>query len=240
MEIHVETQGCTGLIESEDVDKSNRKGMVVGRMGIPAEPNRCKVGTCVICKQVRPRKLSCIVAMALVVAFLSVATAHAATAASSHPTTSFDTDSFKIGINNHSSYTMTNNEKDFINKPQPVSTRIKGISGYLSSIKKGTVKWKIEDNSGHVHILITPNCLYPHTLPIWLLSPQHLAQVLQEGETMEEGTVCTTTHHRLFSGKIASSVELWSSTLPMLPSSALLPPTTPLWHLTMISGPNVV
>ena len=52
---------------------------------------------------------------------------------------SFDTDSYNIGIDNHASYCLTNNLKDFIDTPQKVKVRIKGISGHAISALKGTV-----------------------------------------------------------------------------------------------------
>lgn len=50
----------------------------------------------------------------------------------------YDTDSFLIGVDGHSSYCMTNNDGDFIDKPRRVKVRIKGISGSLHSALCGT------------------------------------------------------------------------------------------------------
>ena len=41
---------------------------------------------------------------------------------------------------------------------------------------KGTVRWKVEDDSGRVHNINLPNSYYSKDLPFRLLSPQHWGQ----------------------------------------------------------------
>ena len=105
---------------------------------------------------------------------------------------SFDTDSFLIGIDNHASYSMTNSLDDFIDQPRRVRVRVKGIAGRLTSAYIGTVLWCIEDDAGEVHELRIPDTYFVSGLPIRLLSPQHLAQVLASKERSKDGTFSQT------------------------------------------------
>jgi hypothetical protein len=110
---------------------------------------------------------------------------------------SYDTDSFLIGIDNHASYCMTNSLDDFISEPTLSKKKVRGISGYLTAVKVGTVRWKIEDDNGEEHKLILNNTYYIPSLPLRLLSPQHLAQTFAPFESMEEGTYERTTGRRV-------------------------------------------
>ena len=106
---------------------------------------------------------------------------------------SYDTDSFLIGIDNHASYSMTNNIKDFIGAPTKVNVWVKGIQGHSTSALKGTVQWDITDDTGQRHSIVLPNTYYIESLPFRLLSPQHFAQARQSQETSSTGTVSYTT-----------------------------------------------
>jgi len=106
---------------------------------------------------------------------------------------SYDTDSFLIGIDNHASYSMTNNKDDFIGTPTKVNVRVKGIQGHSTSALKGTVQWDIHDDDGQRHSIVLPNTYYIESLPLRLLSPQHFAQVRKNQETSPTGTVSYTT-----------------------------------------------
>lgn len=105
---------------------------------------------------------------------------------------SYDTDSFPIGLDNHASYSMTNDMHDFVGPTRRVRVRIKGIAGKLVSAHVGRVQWKILDDQGVEHTLDLSNVYYVHGLPIRLLSPQHLAQCLRPQERMRKGTICIT------------------------------------------------
>ena len=67
----------------------------------------------------------------------------------------YDTDSFSIRIDNHSSYCVTNARHDFISKLTPIRANVKGINGAVKVRYKGTVKWKWEDDLGQstTHII---------------------------------------------------------------------------------------
>ena len=110
-----------------------------------------------------------------------------------HSDHSYDTNSFLIGIDNHASYSMTNSKKDFISTPTKVNVRIKGIKGHSTSAHRGTVKWTIQDDNGKPHDIILPDTYLIDSLPIRLLSPQHMAQVYQAQDTMTDGTISYTT-----------------------------------------------
>jgi GAG-pre-integrase domain len=62
---------------------------------------------------------------------------------------------------------------------------------------QGTILWHILDDDGVQHEFRIPNSYYAPDLPIRLLSPQHLAQVLAPQETVHNGTVCSTFQDRV-------------------------------------------
>jgi hypothetical protein len=110
---------------------------------------------------------------------------------------SYDTDSFNIGIDNHASYCITNSLHDFIDTPTRVKVCVRGIKGNIKSLRQGTILWHILDDDGVQHELRIPNSYYAPELPIHLLSPQHLAQVLATQETVHNDTVCSTFQDRV-------------------------------------------
>jgi hypothetical protein len=61
---------------------------------------------------------------------------------------------------------------------------------------KGTIRWHILDDDGVEHELLIPGSYYVKDLPVRLLSPQHLAQVLKSTETIKDGTICYTVADR--------------------------------------------
>ena len=66
----------------------------------------------------------------------------------------FESDSFIIGVNNHSYNTISNQRYHFISNFCPLTHQhIKGISGQIFIIGQVTVIWKIEDDEGRVHTL---------------------------------------------------------------------------------------
>jgi hypothetical protein len=52
----------------------------------------------------------------------------------------YDTDSYIIGVDIHASASMNNSEQDFIGTTKDVNIQNKGIKGYLSTIKIGTLR----------------------------------------------------------------------------------------------------
>ena len=105
----------------------------------------------------------------------------------------FDSDSFLIGVDNHASYSISNDSRHFISEIQPVHNKgLKGISGKLKVEGVGTIKWMIEDDDGKRHAIIIPNALYVPTSNHCLLSPQHWAQTANDHYPKRRGTWCAT------------------------------------------------
>ena len=89
----------------------------------------------------------------------------------------YDSDSFKIGVDNHASKTISNNSIQFISYITPTpKTILRGAEGNLKVKGVGTVRWKIEDDDGKEYELIVKDFLYVPDISPCLLSPQHWAQ----------------------------------------------------------------
>jgi hypothetical protein len=65
--------------------------------------------------------------------------------------------------------------EDFIHQPTPVeNTTLKGISGGLTALGRGTVQLKIHKKNKEHIILFIDNVIYAPYCPIRLISPQQL------------------------------------------------------------------
>ena len=85
----------------------------------------------------------------------------------------FDTDSYLIGIDNHSSVSISNSVKDFITPPQPCKAKIKSFGGSMMAASGiGSVKWKIADDQGVDHDIIIDDVLFVPQAQVRLLCPQ--------------------------------------------------------------------
>ena len=104
----------------------------------------------------------------------------------------FDSDSFQIGVDNQSSFSISNNLEHFVSPPSPISAKLIGVNGVSSILAKGTVCWKIDDNNGRSHRITLPNTLYVPSSPICLLSPQHWSQTSDDHSPEKDGTWCAT------------------------------------------------
>jgi hypothetical protein len=73
-----------------------------------------------------------------------------------------DTDSFMIGLDNHSKCCMENNVHNFVTKLTPTpNIRVRGVGNQLMEAKgKGRVLCKIEDDKGVVHDKLFPGTMY--------------------------------------------------------------------------------
>jgi hypothetical protein len=120
----------------------------------------------------------------------------------------FDTDSIPIKIDNCCTRTMSYSRADFI-KGTLVPLQDKSVLGFGASRTQithmGTIRWKIADNNGVVQTLTIPNSFFVPTGTVRLLSPQHLAQEMDDNfpSQMEPGvrrtrvaSVCTGTSIR--------------------------------------------
>ena len=90
--------------------------------------------------------------------------------------TRYDTDSFPIRIDNHSSYCVTNNKRDFVGPLKPLHANVKGIGGTVNVQYKGTVRWQWEDDFGRTTAHYIPDTIYMPSSPDRILSPQHWSQ----------------------------------------------------------------
>ena len=112
-------------------------------------------------------------------------------ATTSHTIPKFDSDSFLIGIDNHSSKCISPKLSDFLYPIKPNKGILNGISGKLSVFGSGTVTWKILDDEGNKHDLHIKDCLYVPEAPLRLLSPQQWGQQALSS-TGDKGTWCAT------------------------------------------------
>jgi hypothetical protein len=132
----------------------------------------------------------------------------------------FDSDSYDIFKDNCCSKSITNCLDDFITPPKPSNLLIKGFNGATATTRVGTVQWHLQDDKGKVHKLTLPHTYYSKHAEHRLLSPQHWAQVANQGK----GTRCITYHD--------SIVLIWGNdkyrkTVPLSPSNVGVMSTPP-------------
>ena len=102
-----------------------------------------------------------------------------------------DTDSYEIGIDNHSTRCISPKANDFISPILPTSSILNGFSGSIKVKGVGTVQWKIQDDEGKEHIFKIKNCLYVPQVKIRLLSPQQWSQQRKQNRSNSTSS-CTT------------------------------------------------
>ena len=83
---------------------------------------------------------------------------------------------------------ITNNLTDFVGRARHINQQIKGISGHAQATHKGTVQWKIKDDTGKVHSIHIKGTYYMTNVPNQILSPQHFAQAANDHCPNPEGT----------------------------------------------------
>ena len=84
-----------------------------------------------------------------------------------------DSDSFTIGIDNHTSTTISNISSHFVGKITLVKGKmVKGFGGVIQFKGEGGIVWKLEDDNGIVHTIKIKKALYVPESPPCLLSPQ--------------------------------------------------------------------
>ena len=108
----------------------------------------------------------------------------------------FDTDSVKIGIDNHASRSLSPNMHHFEDLDLKQVGRCKGLgdkSGEgLTVAGKGTLVFTIQDDDGSWHVIKLPDSLYVPSSEGVLISPQHWAQMANDDKPKAEGTICVT------------------------------------------------
>jgi hypothetical protein len=94
----------------------------------------------------------------------------------------FDTDSHSIRIDNRCSKCISPDPLDFIGKVENTNRTITGFGGLkVTGIKRGTIRWHWEDDTGQVHQFDIPGSYYVPNGRQRLLSPQHITQVMKKG-----------------------------------------------------------
>ena len=105
------------------------------------------------------------------------------------PGLKYDTDSGPIGIDNRCTACISHRVSDFEGALTDVNYSIRGFAGLRTSgLKKGTLLWRWEDDTGQLHKFTIPNSYYMPTGNVRLLSPQHLAQAMRDPEGTGEDT----------------------------------------------------
>jgi hypothetical protein len=99
------------------------------------------------------------------------------TAALTHHTAAFNSDSKPIAIDNCLSRCLTNSSRDFLpGTVEGCKVAVSGVGGLIRCKKKGTVSWTIKDDQGRLHNVLIPDTPMCSELPKRLFSPQHWAQ----------------------------------------------------------------
>eukprot|EP00957_Ditylum_brightwellii_P165881 12629157-Ditylum_brightwellii.AAC.1 len=111
----------------------------------------------------------------------------------------FDTDSFLIGVDNHASCCIDPNLNHFVDGmisewPKGVKRpAIKGFQGgCLVIAKRGTFRWPIENDLGHVTVHLVSDTAYVPNTPYAILLPQHWAHQTKDNKPKPHGTWCVT------------------------------------------------
>ena len=69
--------------------------------------------------------------------------------------------SYEIGIDNHSSVSISNSIKDFVTAPSPCQEKIKSFGGNkMAASGIGSVKWRISDDQRVDHEIVIDEVLY--------------------------------------------------------------------------------
>jgi hypothetical protein len=112
----------------------------------------------------------------------------------------FDTDSFKVKIDNCCTQTMSGFKDDFVTDTL-VSIHGEHVIGFANTktaiTHKGTVKWTVADDDGVSHDICIPNSYFVPGCDIRLLSPQHWSQESNDNHPTQDGTWCTTYRNRV-------------------------------------------
>ncbi len=111
-----------------------------------------------------------------------------------------DSDSVPIRIDNCCTRSISYNKHDFIESTlRPVNQcYVKGFGGSITPItQKGTLAWKMMDDTGVQHEIQLPDSLLVPTSKIRLLSPQHWAQSAKSAGSDMHPVSCTTLDDRV-------------------------------------------
>ena len=115
-------------------------------------------------------------------------------------------------INDGASACITNNLKDFIGRFRHIDQQIKGITGHAQATHRGTVRWKIKDNAGKVHLININDTYYMVDVPNRILLPQHFSQAANNHHPKPEGmgSITSSKNITLFWGQ-----QRYTKTIPL-------------------------
>ena len=105
----------------------------------------------------------------------------------------FDSDSYKLMLDDGASACITNCKDDFVEPPKRLDRKVKGIKGHADATHCGTLKWYLEDDTGLVHVILIQGAYLIPDATTRILSPQHFAQPANDHYPKEEGTGSLTT-----------------------------------------------
>ena len=104
-------------------------------------------------------------------------------------TTTFDSDSVTLHVDNCASRCITHSLKDFVTPPRAVNGRVRGMGGDNVAVTAvGTIRWSFDDDNGMTHTFLIPGSLYIPSSPARLFSPQHWAQERKDDHPNKNGT----------------------------------------------------
>ena len=107
------------------------------------------------------------------------------------PPCHFDSNLFLIGVDNHTTMTISNDKSHFIGPIRPTNVGVKGSgNNMVKATGKGALKWKIEDDEGKVHIFMIHNALYVPQSSLCILCPQQWAKQANDHYPIHNGTCC--------------------------------------------------
>jgi hypothetical protein len=121
--------------------------------------------------------------------------------------------------------------EDFLHQPTPIqNTTLKGISGGLTALGRGTVQLKIQQENQENIILIIDNVIYAPDFPIRLTSPQ---QLHRQSKARRYDNSCFTTEETTAAIYHGGDTFKWAyhpkTKIPTL--SCLTASTTPIQHI---------
>ena len=86
---------------------------------------------------------------------------------------------------------ISNDKSHFIRPIHPTNIGVKGFGGNMvKAAGRGTLKWKIEDDEGKIHIFTINNALYVTQSSLCILCPQQWAKQANDHYPIRNGTHC--------------------------------------------------
>jgi hypothetical protein len=100
----------------------------------------------------------------------------------------FDSDSFRIGVDNLCTRTLSGNKDHFEDLKLYKGQKVKGIAGGLEIADEGMFVFRIQSDDGQIDTIKIPRSFYMPGLKLPLLSPQHWAETAKDDMPIKFGT----------------------------------------------------